>query len=491
MNGQAGANVNAAIAAHLAEPPRWHVDSATGVDVLLPLAGPGARAMAFTIDWLLRSMLSALWYVGSTLIYNLAQGHGYSLRSPAAESPGWYFLVLLPVLAIYFLYHPVLELVLAGSTPGKRRAGIRIVTRIGATPRAGALLLRNVFRLVDFFPGTYGVGLLAVANTRLHTRVGDLAAGTLVVYDLAAIAPPDPSRRQGGASSAGASITALLQPLDDYQQLAHDAAASPADERLAARYAQAHATLFRPAWDWREEGRRMFSERIPQAMSWLRPYLGWVTLLFLLASASGWWLVHRYPDLARLFASPEMISAVERGELWTDGMLNIVPSSVMSVQLLTNNIVVSLFAFVAGFLFGLGTLYIVGLNGLMLGAVFALCAQHGMAGRLFEFIVAHGLVEISCICISGAAGAAVGEALMRPTESSRAASFAAACARSGDVIFAVILLLVGCGFIEGFISPNNNMPLATHLIVGAGYFFLMLALLQGWLFRGSGPATQK
>ena len=82
-----------------------------------------------------------------------------------------------------------------------------------------------------------------------------------------------------------------------------------------------------------------------------------------------------------------------------------VPSSVLSVQILTNNIVVSLFAYCLGFLFGLGTLYILGLNGLMLGAMFAFVGQHGLAGALFRFVVAHGCVELSVMCLSGAAGA--------------------------------------------------------------------------------------
>lgn len=457
----------AGIAATLARPPRWHVDSATGVDVILPLAGPGARSMAFVIDWLLRAALAALWYVVTALWHNALHGGDLTLRAPADAAPAWYFLVVLPSLAIYFLYHPVLELLLMGCTPGKRRTGIRIVTRGGAVPGASALLLRNVFRLLDCFPGMYGVGLLAVANTREHTRIGDLAAGTLVVYE----------RR--GADSAP------LQPLQRYRELARAAARAPDNESLAAQYAQAHMQLFRPAWNVGDELLRLFAERIPQAMRWLRPWLRWVIVLFLLAIATGWYLVHRYPDLVRLFASPEMISAVERGELWTDGMLNIVPSAVLSAQIFTNNITVSLFAFVAGFMFGLGTLYIVGLNGMMLGAMFALCAQHGMEGRLFEFIVAHGLVELSCICISGAAGAAVGEALIRPGEATRAAAFAAACARGAEVMVAVLLLLLGCGLIEGYVSPDPQMPLSTRLIVGGGYFFLMVALLRGWLFGSS------
>ena len=124
--------------------------------------------------------------------------------------------------------------------------------------------------------------------------------------------------------------------------------------------------------------------------------------------------MHTYPELINLFASPDLIATVERGELWTEGLLNVVPSSVLSLQILTNNIVVSLFAYCAGFLFGLGTFYIVGLNGLMLGAIFAFTRQHGLDDELFRFIVAHGCVELSVMVLSGAAGAAVGEALIRP-----------------------------------------------------------------------------
>src|SRR5947209_15997471 len=112
-------------------------------------------------------------------------------------------------------------------------------------------------------------------------------------------------------------------------------------------------------------------------------------------------MVHAYPDLIALFASPELIATVERGQLWTEGLLNVVPSSVLSLQILTNNIVVSLFVYCAGFLFGLGTLYILGLNGLMLGAVFAFTSLHGLRAQLLAFIVAHGCVALS---VMGPAG---------------------------------------------------------------------------------------
>ena len=69
--------------------------------------------------------------------------------------------VVAPAAAIYFLYHLVLEMAMHGRTPGKRMAGMHIVARDGSSPSIGALLTRNVFRLVDCFPLVYGVGLVA------------------------------------------------------------------------------------------------------------------------------------------------------------------------------------------------------------------------------------------------------------------------------------------------------------------------------------------
>ena len=72
-----------------------------------------------------------------------------------------------------------------GRTPGKRMAGVRCVTLEGHTPGAGPLLVRNVFRLVDSLPMFYIVGLAVVFFTSRQVRLGDLAAGTVLVYEKA------------------------------------------------------------------------------------------------------------------------------------------------------------------------------------------------------------------------------------------------------------------------------------------------------------------
>ncbi len=154
------------------------VDSVTGVDVALPIAGPGARAFAFIIDWHLRTILSVAWYIVAAMLHN---GSLY-VNAPLTPDSAWFVYVVAPPAAIYFLYHPVWEVATRGHTPGKRMAGVQIVSRQGGAPSIGSLLARNVFRLVDSFPIGYAVGLITTMVTRNHVRIGDLAAGTVLAY---------------------------------------------------------------------------------------------------------------------------------------------------------------------------------------------------------------------------------------------------------------------------------------------------------------------
>jgi uncharacterized RDD family membrane protein YckC len=157
------------------------LESATGVELHLPLAGPGARAYAFIIDWHIRLVLFCAWYAAAAMAYN----RGPSIEAPLDPDGAWFAFVVAPAVALYFLYHFVLEVVMRGRTPGKRIVGVRLVAHDGRAPTTGAFLVRNVFRLIDSFPLFYGVGLLATMLTPNRVRVGDLAAGTLLVYDRA------------------------------------------------------------------------------------------------------------------------------------------------------------------------------------------------------------------------------------------------------------------------------------------------------------------
>ena len=196
------------------------VDSVTGVDVALPVAGPGARSYAFVIDWHIRTILAVAWYLVAAMLHN---GSWY-VNTPLSPGSGWFVYVIAPPAVIYFLYHPLLEVATRGHTPGKRMAGVQIVSRDGGAPSVGSLLTRNVFRLIDSFPFGYAVGLVTTMLTRNHVRIGDLAAGTLLVYvhndtALAHYADERPAVNQLDATTAEV-ITELLQRWDTLDRAA-------------------------------------------------------------------------------------------------------------------------------------------------------------------------------------------------------------------------------------------------------------------------------
>jgi uncharacterized RDD family membrane protein YckC len=148
-----------------------HITGLTGIELNLPIAGPGSRSYAFVIDWHIRLLLSLAWALGVWLVLR-------ALRIPAMPSLIWW-----PALAIYLLYHPLLEILMQGRTPGKRTAGVRLVTRHGGQPSVSAILIRNVFRLLDSSPAFYMIGLSVCMFTKDRVRVGDLAAGTVLVLE--------------------------------------------------------------------------------------------------------------------------------------------------------------------------------------------------------------------------------------------------------------------------------------------------------------------
>ncbi len=281
-----------------------------------------------------------------------------------------------------------------------------------------------------------------------------------------------------------------LAAIEGYRSLGRDLSVarrvlpgSRITQGLEALYARLHASIYRAPHNWSADLRALFRDEIPQAARELRPYIVWVTLLFVLSAAAGWWLIRTFPELVSLVASEEMIAKVENGKLWTDDILNVTPSSLLSVRILSNNIAVSIAALCFGVFFGLGTFYLIAMNGLMLGGVFAFTYRHNLAGDLFRFIVAHGVVELSVICLAGAAGMALGASIALPTKATRRESFQRTMFQVGRLVVLCAVLLVGCGFIEGYISPDHDFPMLGRIVIGVGYGIIMLTALTGHLFR--------
>jgi uncharacterized RDD family membrane protein YckC len=147
------------------------------VDIEMPLAGIGSRFIALLIDtliWAAGLVLLGLmfWTIGPAV-------EAFSQISYQWQAAIWFFALFL----LNWGYFTLFEAFWNGRTPGKRVARIRVIQRSGRPIGFFESLARNLVRYVDQIPFFYAVGVIVMFVTRQHQRLGDLAAGTLVVRD--------------------------------------------------------------------------------------------------------------------------------------------------------------------------------------------------------------------------------------------------------------------------------------------------------------------
>ncbi len=148
--------------------------------------------------------------------------------------------------------------------------------------------------------------------------------------------------------------------------------------------------------------------------------------------------------------------------------------------ILTNNILVSLMAFAYGAFFGIGTLYVLIQNGLSIGGVLGVCYRVNPAfgNSLVEFMVGHGVIELSCIFIAAGAGLLIGYSLINPGDLTRAEALKKNGIEAARLAIGCACLLVVAGIIEGFLSPSSlpaYVKYATGITSGiAMYAYLLL-----------------
>jgi uncharacterized membrane protein SpoIIM required for sporulation len=286
--------------------------------------------------------------------------------------------------------------------------------------------------------------------------------------------------------------------VDDYRLLARDLSMarrlmpeSRVARFLESAYRRAHGVLARPAYSLLADLKLLLVEDVPALTRELAPGIGAIAALLVLSGLAGAWLVWTFPELVALLLPEQTIRAVEGGRLWTESILNVVPSSILSTGIISNNITVSLAAYCVGVIFGLGTFYIIATNGLMIGGLYAFTAQHQLGFGLFEFTAAHGPVELTAICLAGAAGVALGDSLVRPRERSRAESFRLAVGRTSRYLIFVAILLVGCGLIEGYVSADSGYPFASRAVIGIASWVIAACAATGLLYRGRSAAAPR
>jgi uncharacterized RDD family membrane protein YckC len=221
-----------------------------GVDLELTLAGLGSRFVAGLVDTVLQGLLIAA--LGLLLI-----GVEVFTRDPGLGGVGA-AVFFVGAFLVWFGYHVFFEVLASGRTPGKRWSGLRVVRAGGYPITFMASAVRNILRLVDMLPGAYVVGCVSILVTRRNQRLGDVAAGTLVVRErkgresarrqpyprAVALSPASPEETAGWDVSAItaeelAAVRRFLERRDELERIARDDVGRRLAERLRPKVAGA------------------------------------------------------------------------------------------------------------------------------------------------------------------------------------------------------------------------------------------------------------
>ena len=152
---------------------RLRIETPEGIDLILRPASLVPRALAFTIDLAIRGLILGVMFV---LLFTLGQ-FGMGLGAILMFLVTWWYMVLFEVFN-------------QGRSPGKQMLGLRVVHDDGTPIGWAASLTRNLLRFVDILPFGYTLGIISCLNHPAFKRLGDIAAGTLVVYRDAPLSKP-------------------------------------------------------------------------------------------------------------------------------------------------------------------------------------------------------------------------------------------------------------------------------------------------------------
>ena len=248
-------------------------------------------------------------------------------------------------------------------------------------------------------------------------------------------------------------------------------------ERLRALAFEGHRALTPPEGAWLRRLFVFYGTTYPQLFRVTLPFLAVALALFLGSTLLGFVLACVTPQFASIWIGQSGVDKLQRGEIWTDG-LHSVPPSVMSASIFTNNIGVGIVSWAGGAIFGLGSAFVLGSNGAMLGSILALAWQNRVLDRVFAFIAGHGPLELFLIVACSAAGFVLADGLVRPTDLPRRIRFGAAARDSVQLMLGTIPWFVLLGIVEGFVSPDMSLDTWAKAVVGVLVFGTFLAYVS-------------
>ncbi|MGA9063148.1 MAG: stage II sporulation protein M [Terracidiphilus sp.] len=300
-------------------------------------------------------------------------------------------------------------------------------------------------------------------------------------------APKDGSSSVGWKTGAGGvrrltraelQETALLyrQAASDLSTLRQDSTARAYAEHVNQLLARAHHIIYSSRRKGFLKILLFLRDEYPAIVQRQIRYVLLALVVALAGATLGSVLTLARPQFMRHMLGPAMVETIERHEMWTHSVVSVAPAA--SGWIMTNNLSVCFVAFGGGIIFGLGPLYSMFFNGLLLGVIGVACQQHGMALDLWSFVAPHGSLELPSILLAGGAGLLLARGVLFPGLYRRRDSIALAGVEATRLVAGVIPLLVIAGTLEGFFSPSAA-PVWLKFTVGGSLFTLLLV----WLFR--------
>ncbi len=286
------------------------------------------------------------------------------------------------------------------------------------------------------------------------------------------------------AHSRGASAGQLNRLGYLYRRVTSDLAVArrdfpqdPCVSYLNALASRAHAAVYQTSPFKRGTLRQFLLFGFPKVFRENLNFIGAAFLMFVLSFAAAYWIALSTPERAEQIVPERFVSHIKKLE---DGAWNNTAAenrNLFASFVMTNNIRVAFFAFAGGIIFMVGSVYILAINGIIIGAIAGLCHANGVALALWSFVSPHGYIELTTIFIAGGAGLKLGYALIAPSLFTRKRTLTDAARTAIQLLGGCVALLVVAGIIEGFVSPSSLLP-----TVKIGFGALTGILLFTYLF---------